>query len=475
MNSIRTRLLVLILSGSCTSLVAGGLVLHAVSRARLVGQFKQGLLTQARTLAASIVVDAGEVELESSAAGGLPGIYSIVDAAGGRVAGAGEFAWENGPPPALRPGEVVWSAVELPGDTDGQAVSIRVVALPEEEPQQGGEPGEPAPVVTLTCVADRAPLDHALSAVAAAIVATGASVLVATAGLVWWGVRTGLRPLDRLADQMGRVRPDAIAPLRNEGERPSELRPVFDALDRLLARVAETIERERRFTDAAAHELRTPIAELRTTIDVARRWPEPQRLTTAVERADLITDRMARLIEALLLLGRNPADLATDGERMVDLWEAARSQAQQMGDAAAAAGISLTVRSQAPRDDSPWLVPEPVSTIGLRNLFDNALEYTPRGGEIAIEVATSPGGRTLRISNWPVSLTEPQLAQLFEPFWRAEASRSSRSHSGLGLSVVRHVCSGCGLDCTAEVQDGVLSFTLTERRDAGAAGGPGHA
>lgn len=464
MNSLRARLLVLTLGGASVSLLVGGFALRAVTRDRLEAQFRGAMLTQVRTLAAAVVLDHGEIEVEASNDRNLPAIYVVATPEGELLAAAGEFHWEDSPPAANQEGAVVWSEVELGDDGDGQAVTLCTRAQPELDSEDEDEPTPPlaasGPLVTVTLVADRGPLDRTLGTIAATILATGAVVLGATAGVVWWGVRVGLRPLDSLADKMAGIQAEAPQPIGDVADAPAELQPVYDALDHMLARIGETMERERRFTDAAAHELRTPIAELRTTIDVARRWPEPTRTAAAIDSADLITDRMTGLIESLLVLSRNPGDLSSGDTPQVDLQSAIEEEAARIAEAAAAKNLTVTASGR--RLATPWLAPEPLVTIGLRNLLANAVEYTPQGGEISIETWADDGSRALIISNGPVSVTQSQLARLFEPFWRSEDARSSRTHSGLGLTVVRHVCAGCGMECHADLEGATLRMTIRE-------------
>lgn len=470
MRSLRARLLVLVLGGACLSLLAGGVTLHQITRGRLERQFRDTLLAQARTLGASLVLDRGGIEVEAGDGRGLPAIYLVASREGEPLVAQGRFRWEGAAPTPEREGAWVWSSVELGDDDDGQAVTVCVRVRPEADDEGQTGRADDGPLVWVTLVADRGPLDRALRTIAAAILATGAAVLATTAGLIWWGVRVGLRPLDRLAERMGRIRPDSPEPVGDPARAPEELRPVYGALDGMLARIRETMERERRFTDAAAHELRTPIAELRTTIDVARRWPEPARVAAAIGRADLITDRMAGLIESLLLLSRSPGDVASGATARLDLAGSIGAEVSRTGDAAEAAGLRVGVSCRSA--GGAWMVPEPVVTIGLRNLLSNALEYTARGGTIEISVGEAGGARELRVSNGPVALGEAEVSRLFEPFWRAESSRSSRTHSGLGLTVVRHVCAGCGLSCEAALRDGRLSVIIRERgRPDGDGGG----
>ncbi len=409
-------------------------------------------------MAAFVVVDRGEIDFDAEGSDGLPPVFRIADGGGRVLAETGWFDWEGDVPVVRFAGDEHWSDVELVGDADGMAVTIGVEPRTEEGQELlVDDATKTGPIVAITVAGSRASVDWAVAGVTAAIVGTGAIVLMTTATIVWWGVRTGLRPLDRLAGQLAEVRTENLGPLPSGSRMPSELRPVCAALDHLLSRIREALERQRRFTDAAAHELRTPIAELRTTIDVARRWPEPERMTVAIERADVVVGRMGALIDALLLLGRTPNDFAGEGIERTAVTDAVRAEVDRIADKAAAKDIAVGI-------DLPpggeWSLPDAAGVMIFRNLLSNALEYTPAGGRIDVILISPEPRPELRVTNGPVDLDESRIGRLFEPFWRAEGSRSNQDHHGLGLAVVRHVCEACGLSCIASLENGALTISV---------------
>lgn len=453
MNSIRSRLLLMMLSGLMVVLLIGGLVLDTVVKQRLTVQFNDALQDQAHTLASALVLDQGELEFEAAGSTNLPAYYRITLEDGSTFAGAGVFEYERDPGLPKGVHEVVWAEVELPEDIDGRSVSIAVIPH-EEEPSIDLSSSSTPPLVVATVVAPLSNLRASIAMIEASIVVTGLLVLAAAGGVVWWGVRRGLSPLDQLVEELYRIKSDQLVPLERPVSLMSELSPVYDALDHLLTRIRSTFERERRFTDAAAHELRTPLAELRTISDVARRWPEADRLVGTVKKTGIIATRIQELIEALLMLSRNPQDIEALSHEPVSVARFAQEELDRQRGLIDEKSIDLQMTID---HTAGWALPEPVATLILRNLISNAVEYTPSNGKIELQTS----GYALRLINGPVDLSRSQLNLLFEPFWRAETSRSDTTHHGLGLALVQHACESCGLSCKAALNNQFLTFMIS--------------
>ncbi|USN99097.1 MAG: hypothetical protein H6810_13260 [Phycisphaeraceae bacterium] len=452
--SIRARLLATLLAGVSLALAAGGIGLYLFTAGRLDAEFRAALLGQARTLASTVVIDHGEVEIEASTAKSpsVPMIYRIVESDGSELAGAGTFEWEESPPALPGSDSFVWAEVELPGDEDGLAVIYGFYpAIETDGGVAAGADDQTSRVVWITAVRSTTSLEGSIAILGSAIIGFGVLLLGTIAILVWIGVRAGLRPLDRYVESIESLDPVTLEWPSPPPGTPDELRPAYEALAGAVERVSDAMERERRFTDAAAHELRTPVSELRTMLDVARRWPEPERVARSLSRANGVLSNMTGLIESLLILSRSGSDTSgqeSDQESMrkivADEHERSRARAKSNG-------VSVSVDH-----DADWRCPRMSGQIIVRNLLENAIEYTPRNGSVDIHIAQ----RALRIANGPVSLTPEQAEQMFEPFWRADDSRTDRQHHGLGLAIVRHAATASGLTCRAEVEGDTLTITI---------------
>ena len=458
MTSIRSRLLLTTLAGLLIVLSIGGVVLNTVVRWNLTEHFEDGLRAQAHTLASAIVLDHAELEFEAAGSTNLPAFYRVTLEDGTTFAGAGVIEYKRAPDSPKDTQDVVWAEVELPEDTDGRSVSIAVIPH-EEAPSGTGHTGPPTePLVVVTVAEPLSGLQSSITLVQTSIIVTGVMVLAAAGCFLWWGVRRGLSPMDELAAELALLKSDALEPVNRPAVLMSELSPVYEALDHLLARMRSAFERERRFTDAAAHELATPLAEMRTITDVARRWPEPERLISTVKKAGIVAARMQELIEALLLLSRNPRDIEALSHEPVSVARFVKDELDRQRGTIDDKSIDLRVDLD---PESNWMLSEPVATLIVRNLLSNAVEYTPEGGRIEVCIT----GHDLQLTNTPVELNRSNLPFLFEPFWRADASRSETTHHGLGLALVQHACESCGLTCKATLNDQHLTFTVRTEAD----------
>jgi len=251
--------------------------------------------------------------------------------------------------------------------------------------------------------------------------------------LIYLSVLRALRPLDRLAGEVSARNPDNLAPIPVQ-QVPTEALPLVGAINRLLQRVAHTLDNERRFTADAAHELRTPLAALKVHAQVARLCTEDAAREHALRQLEHGVDRASRLVEQLLRLARlDPLNTLPDPDAvslhtLVDhTLEALR---QSTPEAAQRITHTLSPDTPAVAGDAELL------QIALRNLLDNALRYTP--AQAAIQVAVEDDGQTLNLvvcDNGP-GVPADTLARLGERFFRGA---SSAEGSGLGLAIAARI------------------------------------
>jgi two-component system sensor histidine kinase QseC len=237
------------------------------------------------------------------------------------------------------------------------------------------------------------------------------------------------------------------------------LLPVYREINELLGRVEQTIERERSFAGAAAHELRTPLAELRATAEVAIRWPESGAASSALHEILAIGREMERLVEFLLLLSRGSAGGATPDGAEAPIDEVLRGALEQ------ARGVieqkRLNVTLDVATDQKAPVTRDALEVI-VRNLVENAVHYTPEGGAILVRAERGDNGFAgLLVENGPVHLSEGDLTRLFEPFWRMDGARADRTHAGLGLAVVQRIANSSGLRITPRLCGDRLQMQIT--------------
>ena len=292
---------------------------------------------------------------------------------------------------------------------DGRAIrvaGVRFSPLIEDEERPSDTK------VTLVVGRDRAPMDRSLAMLRVALLVTGVSALAVLAAALAWGVNSGLAPVRRLRDEVCKVDANSLETRFEVEPLPEELRPVAASVNELLARLESAFERERRFTATAAHELRTPLAELRTLAEVNLATP-----ATDAERAEswqdalATTRRMESLALRLLELTRaeNPAPVIHS--EFVPLGDAIQQAWKPFAARAGERGIAMEVSvppSLAARTDRALL------GIVLENLCGNAAEHAMAGTPFRISATQDAGSVTLHFRNRSGDLNGQDAAHLLK-------------------------------------------------------------
>jgi two-component system sensor histidine kinase QseC len=267
--------------------------------------------------------------------------------------------------------------------------------------------------------------------------------------LLWVVLDFAARGLARIVDGIERRAGHDLTPL-DPATVPLELLGLVRAINRLFERMRTALERERRFTADAAHELRTPLAALRVHVANCHAEDDLAARDQLALRVDQALERMDRVIGQMLDLARQEA-AEPSARRVADVDVAAllRREAAELGVAGLGRGLQLDVEG----DEHARVVGEEIALgVMLRNLLDNAFRYTPDGGRLRVDVASD--GREVRIDiddsgpGLPVEARE----RVFDRFHRELGSGATGS--GLGLSIVRSVLSRHG--GTIVLRDSVL-------------------
>jgi two-component system sensor histidine kinase QseC len=254
------------------------------------------------------------------------------------------------------------------------------------------------------------------------------------AALIWGALRWGLGPLDRVAATVAGRAPADLEPLPDR-DAPREIRPLVQALNGLFARMAVLRERDRRFAADAAHELRTPLAVIRTHAEVALAARDAGERQQALDDVLAGTDRATRLVGQLLALARiDGAELAGRAAR-VDLAGILRAEAAEFGDEAAARGIGLILDPGEPGRGALDGHAELLAVL-VRNLLDNALCHTPKGGSVRLALEHGAGRMRLLVDDTGPGIPPDLRDRVRDRFFRA---RPSGTGAGLGLSIAEAI------------------------------------
>lgn len=260
---------------------------------------------------------------------------------------------------------------------------------------------------------------------------------------LWFGIGRGLRPLSDLRQQLAQRGPGDLAALSGQAA-PEEVQPLVAELNRLFTRISETLERERRLTSDAAHELRTPLAVLSTQAQLARSTSSEALRNEALDGLVAGAERAARLAEQMLTLARIESGQTGGARASVDLREVARHALAEAAPAALAKGIDVAFE-----DTGAVRVQGYAGLLGVlaRNLVDNAVRYTPAGGQVRVAVSAAGSHARLEVSDNGPGVPAEEVARLGERFHRLAAA--GEQGSGLGLSIVRRI---------AELHGGTVRF-----------------
>ena len=251
--------------------------------------------------------------------------------------------------------------------------------------------------------------------------------------LIWFGLSRGISPIHALQGRLRARRPDDLSAI-DENAAPTEIAPLITAMNELLKRLASNVLTQRRFVADAAHQLKTPLAGLRTQAELAMREATSGETQASLKQIVAGTIRATRLVNQLLLMAsaENPASV---GMVDVDLSAIAREQTLEWVDQAISTGIDLGL--DAPDDPiqvrgQPLLLAE-----ALNNLIDNALRYTPAPGQVTVSVKGHLTYISLAVEDTGPGIAPEERERVFDRFYRVLGTRADGS--GLGLAIVREI------------------------------------
>ena len=250
--------------------------------------------------------------------------------------------------------------------------------------------------------------------------------------LLWVAVARGLKPLVSLTREVEQRAPENLAAL-DTSTAPREVMPLIDRLNRLFERIAASMQKERRFTADAAHELRTPVAAIKAQAQVARGATSEAERIHALDNAILGCDRAAHLIDQLLTLAR-----VDTLDRSAAVPCQLRSIAAEMIAILAPSALEKGVRLELLADDEASVHGNPeLLRVLLRNLLDNSIRHTAPGTSVGVSIKHEAEAIVLAVSDNGPGIAEEERAKVLERFYRPLGTQAGGS--GLGLSIVKRI------------------------------------
>ena len=240
-------------------------------------------------------------------------------------------------------------------------------------------------------------------------------------------------------------------------ERPTrdEIGELTATFNDLIGRIEQTLAAHSRFLAEASHELRRPLTILRTNLYILRDpdLPEGDRVA-CLERMTREASAMTRLVGDVLLLNR---DRAQSLERApVDFSRLCGEEAWRMQLAEPTASLQVQIATNLMVEGDAQRLQQVV-----RNLLENALNYSPRGGAVEVSLKKQNGRARLSVRDFGIGISTEELPKIFDRFYRGvEASRVHREGAGLGLSIVKYVVEGLGGDISVESRPNGATFVV---------------
>ena len=309
-------------------------------------------------------------------------------------------------------------------------------------------------VMVIGLARERVSLDHRIFLVDLSLIVLGLLILVSVYFALAQVISRGLAPLEAIKQEVENLDSSDMSQRLLIGVPLLDLEKVVVALNDLLARIESGFEREKRFSVGAAHELKTPIAELMNMSEVFQRWPNADEAPQFAADVLASAKRMQFIVESLLRLARgrlqayNPE---TEGED-ITLLSSVQKAIGLISKDAQARELSFDITG----DSATAIFSSALDLdLMLSNVLGNAVAHADRGTTLAIVLAEN----SLSITNAARTLTEDDLPMLFESLWRKDEARTSEFHVGLGLSIVQAYAERLGIELGVFLQNG--EFTIT--------------
>jgi len=418
--TIRRRLLSLLLPALAVLMLIGGVVDYRVAILTTQNAYDQALANTAAAFAANIRIEDGKLRFMPAGAGGAlesGAIYAIVGPARELISGSPQLA-ESEAATGRPPGRTNYWNAQLQGQTwRAASVVTRTAAGP----------------VHITVAETLERRAHTQQVMLIGKLLVDFAELDLTLLLIWIAVYYGLRPLDRLTEQVERQSSRRLQRF-DEAQVPGELRALIVAFNRVLELLHDAAQAQQRFVADAAHQMRTPVAGLLAQLELLQQEPNAAALSVQLGNLQRGIQQLARSANQLLALARaEPVAALPENLQPVSLKLLVEELVERYIDRADRAGIDLGAEALAATvtGDAGLLEDQ------LENLIDNALKYAPRGGHVTVRSGMEAAAAYLEVEDDGPGIPESERLRVRERFYRMPGSAGIGC--GLGLAIVDEI------------------------------------
>jgi len=468
-RSLRSRFLTGTIVGMILLLTVFSLIIYIVIRSTLIKQFDRSLASITQVLAASIEhdLDDNKIELEFEVQQ-MPEFHNVEHPtyyqlwtddsdvlARSPLLGTNDLVRPEGSPNKL--------VFMQPFEKNG--IPLRAVGLTFVPRNADNEEADaPLPTseqfLTLMVARDASDLLGQFTFLRWLLLIASAAVIILSLLIAAIIVRKGLNPLNAIATEIATITEDNLTMRITAEHVPEEIIPIKNRLNELMSRLEASFNRERQFNADVAHELRTPLAGIRSTIEVAlTRTRESAEYQQAMSECLEITKTMQSMVSNLLILAGLDAQQTSFDTEPVKIVEVIDSCWNSFSEKARKRDVTFDNRLD---PDTTCETDRQNLSIILSNILENAVVYTDKGGNIWATASRKDDAVEISISNTGCQLTTDQVAHVFDCFWQADSARSSAGiRSGLGLALVRKLTVALGGHVAAELQsEGIFTIRL---------------
>ncbi len=473
MYSLRIRLITGVITGILLLLTVFSLIVYTVIRRTLITQFDAALRSTAQILSASVELNDGEIDLEFDVEymqefqrTDRPTYYQL---------------WYKDTVVMRSPSLGTDNLLRLEGPLDVpifrtleenrqplRAIGLRFEPRGVKKPKSDSDHNRnkdkqraKQQILTLVVARDASDLQDQQRFLRWLLLIASAGTIILSFLVAAFVVRQGLRPLNSIAAEISAISEDNLT-TRIAGEHvPAEVVPIKTRLNELLSRLETSFNRERQFNSDVAHELRTPLAGIRSTIEVTiTRSRDASEYQEALSSCLEITKNMQSMVSNLLILASLDAQQISSHTERIQIAELVDSCWRPFSDKALNDGITFDNRID------PDIMCESDRrnlSIVLSNVLENAAEYADEGGQIWTTARQTDDSVEIEVSNTGCQLTAGQVSQVFDVFWRGDSARSGAGvHCGLGLALVQRLAKTLGGRAVAKLQPvGIFTLQLT--------------
>lgn len=468
MNSIRSRLTVVLLTGAAVLMGAGGVLVYLLIESQFYREVDERLRVQALIIISGVKQEKTYIDVEVAFSDRYLPEFSedegkkfyqiwapLAVGVKERQRSASLPEGEDLPRMVGTMESPRYENFKLPNGRPGRAIGLSYV--PHADAHDFKRNFDPDLHVDLVVAEDIGELTEALALIRNSLWLVGALGFLVAAALIQLVVRRELKALNFVGEKAGSITADTLHLRFPEDSMPRELEPICVRLNQLLGRLESSFERERQFSSDIAHELRTPISELRSYAELNLKWPD-QPAGKFPADALKIALQMGAMVENLMLMARCDQEqlhISSDQFRL-------RAVVDRCVEAAASKAADRGLNVNFPGADDPVMTTDHSLVFAIvNNLVGNAVEYSPPDGEIRIECGREGDRFELSINNAAPDLTPEVAKRLFDRFWRSDTARSSNEHFGLGLALSRTLAERLGFKLVARLANGFLTITLS--------------